>query len=102
MLVNKLDYTDFESTIKNADKPIIVDFYADWCGPCKAIAPILDEIAKENDSLVIYKVNIDDCPDLATQFSIMTIPNLISFKSGTEHKRIIGSQSKESILDLIN
>lgn len=100
--VQILDEGSFENTIKNSTKPIIIDFYADWCGPCKMVAPILDKIVEETENITIYKVNVDSCQSLAEQFSVMTIPSLISFKDGKEHKRIIGVQSKENILALID
>ena len=101
MSLKNLDYTNFKSTIEGTQKPVIIDFYADWCGPCKMIAPILEQISTENDTIELYKVNIDDYPNLAEEFSIMTIPNLICFKDGKEHKRIIGAQPKDAILDLV-
>ena len=98
-MVQQLSKDNFETSI-NSDKTVIVDFYADWCGPCKMIAPLLDELAEENtDSLQIYKINVDDEPDLARRFSVSSIPTLVSFRAGEEHKRVVGGRSKDALLE---
>jgi len=103
MNIPKLDTSNFKQTIESSSKPIIVDFYADWCGPCKMVAPILEEIASENESeMTIYKVNIDENPELAREFSVMSIPSIISFKNGKIYKRAVGVQLKQSLIQLIN
>jgi thioredoxin 1 len=101
MSIKKLDETNFKSTIENSDKPIVIDFYADWCGPCKVLLPKLEELAKENESFIIYKLNVDDAPAIAEQFSIMTIPNLVVFKDGKEYNRVVNPQSKDSIIEAV-
>lgn len=103
MKITSLTSDNFKETISTATKPVIIDFYADWCVPCKMVTPILEDIAENSsDDCTVYKVNIDDNPELASEFSVMTIPNIIAFKDGNAHKRVIGVQTKEAILDLLN
>lgn len=98
-MVQKIGKDSFNQSI-NSEKLVIVDFYADWCGPCKMLAPVLDELSEENtDSIDIYKLNVDDEPDIAKKFSVSTIPTLISFKEGGEHKRLVGALPKDVILE---
>jgi thioredoxin 1 len=101
MKIQNLNTDKFKETIENIDKPILIDFYADWCGPCKVVAPIVDKIAEENEDIAVYRVNVDDNPDLATEFAIMSIPTFISFKGGKIYKKTMGVQMKEAILNLI-
>ncbi|HLM65270.1 MAG TPA: thioredoxin [Acidimicrobiales bacterium] len=89
----------FDETIGAAAEPVVVDFWAEWCGPCKMIAPILDEIARENAGKVtVAKLNVDDNPDVARRFDVMSIPTLIVFKDGTAQKRLIGAKGKGQLL----
>jgi thioredoxin 1 len=81
-----------------ADRPILVDFWAEWCGPCRVIAPVLEEIASEQDSIDIGKLNIDHNPMPAAQHDVMSIPTLILFKDGVEKKRIVGAAPKHRLL----
>lgn len=91
---------NFEEEALKSDKPVLVDFYATWCGPCKMIAPIIEEIAEENDTVKICKINTNEEPELARMFNIMYIPTLIVFKNGKETARKSGFMSKENILSL--
>jgi thioredoxin 1 len=92
-------YATFDETINGASEPVLVDFWAEWCGPCKAIAPILDEIASENEGkLTIAKLNVDENPDVALRFDVMSIPTLILFKDGQAQKRLVGAKGKRQLL----
>ena len=88
----------FDETVKGADKPEIVDFWAEWCGPCKMIAPVLEELASETDAVQIAKLNVDENPDIARRYSVMSIPTLLVFQDGVEKKRIIGAKGKGALL----
>ena len=98
IMVQKINKENFEQSI-NSEKLVIVDFFADWCGPCKMLSPILDELAVENENVNIYKINVDDEPDIAKRFSVSSIPTLISFKAGQEHNRLVGSRPKDEIIE---
>lgn len=101
MSIQKLNEDNFKPTIEGSDKLIIVDFYADWCGPCKMVAPIMEEISEENNDLEVYKVNIDESPQIAKELSVKSIPTIISFKNGQVHKQTIGAQPKDIMLELL-
>jgi thioredoxin 1 len=89
----------FEETVALADTPVVVDFWAEWCGPCKAVAPVLDEIATSLvGKLKVAKLNVDDNPQVAQRFGVMSIPTLLLFKNGEVQARIVGARSKTHIL----
>ena len=93
---------NFEAQVLKADVPVLVDFWAEWCGPCKMIAPILEEMATElAGSLKVAKVNVDDAQNLASKFHIMSIPTLILFKKGKPIEQIIGAMGKDQLLQKI-
>ncbi len=100
MAVEILTSDNFDEKIKGATKPVIVDFYADWCMPCKMVAPILEDIATNNQEVEVYKVNIDEAGEIAQQFEVRNIPTMISFKNGEIHKKTVGALPKEGILEL--
>jgi len=98
--ISILTDTTFDEEIGAADEAVLVDFWAEWCGPCKMIAPILEQIATEQSGKVrIAKVNVDDNPDLARRFDVMSIPTLIVFKDGSPKKRLIGAKGKGQLLE---
>ena len=90
----------FDETIAGADTPVLVDFWAEWCGPCKMIAPILSEVADEQAGKVqVAKLNVDENPDIARRFDVMSIPTLIVFKDGQPVKRMVGAAGKGQLLE---
>jgi thioredoxin 1 len=94
-----LNESNFENEVTKSDKPVIVDFWAEWCGPCKLIAPLLDEIAKEkSDSVKVAKVNVDLCQSLSFKYNIRAIPSLLFFKNGQLRDQITGMTSKKDLL----
>jgi len=98
--IMQLSDATFDEEIGSSAEPVLVDFWAEWCGPCKMIAPILEEIAEEHDGKVrIAKVNVDDNPNLAMKFNVMSIPTMIVFKDGVEDHRIVGAKGKPQLLD---
>jgi thioredoxin 1 len=97
--ISTLTDATFDETIGASAEPVVVDFWAEWCGPCKMIAPILDEIARENAGKVtVAKLNVDENPDIARRFDVMSIPTLIVFQDGTAQKRLIGAKGKGQLL----
>lgn len=97
----KLNDYNFEDEVINKSGTVLVDFYADWCGPCKMIAPIVEEIASENPNITVGKINVDESGGVSMAYEIMSIPTLIIFKDGKEHKRIVGYRPKSDILNAL-
>ncbi len=98
----KLTEANFENEVLKSDKKVIVDFYADWCGPCQMVAPILEEIAKENPDIKVGKVNVDEENGLAMKYKVSSIPFLAVFENGTLKNQSVGFQGKEKILEMLN
>ena len=96
MSVQKLNQNNFQNAIANGTA--LVDFYADWCGPCRMVSPIVDEIAEERSDITVGKVNVDDENALAMKYGLISIPTLIVFKDGKEKTRIVGARPKTAIL----
>ena len=92
---------NFESEVLQSDKPVLVDFWAEWCGPCKMLLPVIEELAEEVTDAKICKVNVDDQPELAARYKVMSIPTLIVFKGGQAVATSVGAKSKAAILDML-
>jgi thioredoxin 1 len=100
MAVISISENNFEE-IKNSSKTVLIDFFADWCGPCKMVSPIVDKIAEEHPEYIVGKVNVDDEPDLAESYGVMSIPTLVVLKGGEVAKKSVGVQPKEAILEML-
>ena len=101
MAIIDLTKENFQAEITKSDKPVLVDFWAAWCGPCQMMAPILHELETEMPDVQIGKVNVDEQMDLARQFRVVSIPTLIIFKNGQEVQRMVGVTSKEELKDAL-
>lgn len=102
MGILKITNTNFDEEVLNTDKTVIIDFYADWCGPCKIMAKTMEEIATEvKEDVKIGKINIDENQDLAVKYGVMSIPTIIIFEKGQEKATYVGVQNKETILNSI-
>ena len=98
-----LDQANFAEELATADKPVLVDFWAEWCGPCRALEPVLKEVAAENlDKITVAKVNVDENPNIARQFDIMSIPTLIVFQNGQPVHRFQGASGKAGMLQQLD
>ncbi|HAV63976.1 MAG TPA: thioredoxin [Verrucomicrobiales bacterium] len=94
----ELNKDNFESTLQQSDRPVLVDFWAEWCGPCKMLGPVLEEIAGEaGERATIAKLNVDEHPDLANRFGVQSIPTLVFFNAGAEQSRLVGVVPKSAI-----
>ena len=102
MSVLEINKSDFENEVKKSDKPVLVDFWAPWCGPCKAVAPVFEKLSVEHAHRYKFcKVNVDDNPELSAEYGIMSIPTFIVFKNGLPFKKTVGAVNSQSILDML-
>ena len=97
----KLTKENFQEEVMNSDKPVLLDFWADWCGPCRRVGPALEEIAAERPDIKVGKINVDEQPELAAQFQIMSIPALMVVRGGKVVNSAVGAMPKKQILDLL-
>lgn len=102
MSVSKANRENFEELVLKSDKPVLLDFYADWCGPCRMVGPVVAEIAEEHPELAVVKVNVDDDPELAEAFGVNSIPALFAVKSGKVVGQSVGFRPKEQLLALFS
>ena len=101
MSVIKISKENFASEVLNSNKPVLLDFYADWCGPCRMVGPIVSEIANERSDVKVGKINVDEQPELAGQFQIISIPTLVVVKDGRIANQAVGARPKAQILAML-
>ena len=101
MEISNVTSANFEQEVLNSEQTVLIDFYADWCGPCKMLSPIVEQVASENTDVKVVKVNVDNEQDLAIKYQVMSIPTLVVIKNGSEANRMVGLSSKSDIVDMI-
>ncbi len=102
MSVQTITMENFDKIVLQSDKPVLVDFWAEWCGPCRMVSPIVDEIAEERGDIVVGKINVDEQGELAVRFGVMSIPTLLVFKGGEIAQTAVGARPKADILALLD
>jgi thioredoxin 1 len=101
MAIVEINNANFTSEVLESDKKVLVDFWAPWCGPCRMVSPIVDEIANESDKIKVAKINIDEQPQLASQYGVMSIPTLMVFNNGEVVDKAVGARNKAFILQML-
>ena len=101
MSAKNIDMELFRNEVEGADKPVLLDFWAPWCGPCRMVVPLVDEIAAERPDVLVGKVNVDEQSELAARFGVMSIPTLVVLKNGREAARSVGARPKNEILAML-
>ncbi len=102
MPVTVITKDNFNNEVMNSDKPVLIDFWASWCGPCRMVSPIVDEISEEVPSVKVVKINVDEQPELAQKYDIMSIPTLMVMKDGKIVSKSVGARSKQSLMEMLN
>ena len=102
MSVHTITKENFDELVLQAEKPVLVDFWAEWCGPCRMVSPLVDEIAKERDDVLVGKINVDEQGELAMRFGVMSIPTLLVFKGGEIVNKAMGARPKAELLQLLD
>jgi len=102
MSVQTITNENFDELVLQSGKPVLVDFWAPWCGPCRMVSPLVDEIAEERDDIMVGKVNVDQQPELAAKFGVMSIPTLLVFKDGELTNKAVGARPKAALLELLD
>lgn len=101
MSVKKIDKNNYREVVLQSDKPVLLDFWASWCGPCRMISPIIDKIAREHPEIVVGKINVDEQPELAREYGAMSIPLLVVVKDGKVTNKAVGAMPEQRILNLL-
>ena len=101
-MAQKIYQEEFIEKVLNSKKPVLVDFFADWCGPCKMLAPVLDVLEKDNEDYDIYKINVDENQDLAAKYEVSSIPNIVIFKNGEVIDRSMGFKTAEQLQQILD
>ena len=101
MSVININKSNFQDEVMHSDKPVLLDFWASWCGPCRMVSPIVDEITAERSDIKVGKINVDEQPELAAQFGVMSIPTLVVMKNGSIANQAVGARSKMQILAML-
>ena len=101
MEIMKVTSANFEEEVLNSEKTVLIDFYADWCGPCKAYSPIVESVASENEDIKVVKINVDEAQDVAIKYQVMSIPTTVVIKNGQEVNRAVGMMSKSDLVEMV-